>query len=179
MEVNISRSDLSRSATWELCLHLTPQCDILFSIKTNLRPMKHTGGWVAGIVGTVIAGYLVWWLTFMPDVRSPRPVPRPDLKAVNSKISLNKNGPNLEGSFSLFNQGNTTAENCTVTLTAKEIDATGKNRPAGVPPQREKVFNLVVYHLNKWSSNSLYLEAKVNCSNFSATIYSNKWQYNG
>lgn len=73
--------------------------------------------WLGGIIAAVITAVLVWWLTAPGGLLNPKEAtqePRPVLKIVDFQVSDAPVGGQARAEVTVFNEGDSTGEFCTV-----------------------------------------------------------------
>jgi len=78
------------------------------------KKKSNISGWLAGIMGTVVGGIVVWWLTTNPA--SPFVQRSVDIKLLDLPpyLMLFVNGHNPPVVVNVYNEGDATAENCSI-----------------------------------------------------------------
>jgi hypothetical protein len=103
-----------------------------------MKVLMSIGTWVGGIAATVIAALVIWWFTHPGGILVEEPpLPKPILKILEFEASNVYVGEESEASFTVYNEGKTTAEHCTILwYSGSEV---GKQLDQGMLPQKATV----------------------------------------
>ena len=146
------------------------------------------GKWVGGIIGTVLAGVLLWWLTgplspfmnkaepssksggdsYTPAKQEPEPVVPAEKKAEVVISGFNLKSPINIGTyttcdFEVTNRGNETANACQLIWDTPGLNGTKTSDQFNLAPGEKKSFQLVS---NEFHEQGTYVtKAHLSCSN--------------
>src|SRR5437870_12821673 len=99
--------------------------------------------WIGGIVGTILGGAALWWLT---TILFPQMFHHPHLVFTVVEIRTPATPGWIPGKFTVTNDGTATAEDCMLTWNT------------GVPHEdfQEAGFSLLPSQNHSWATNALY-----------------------
>lgn len=132
------------------------------------------GKWLAGILATICGGVALWWLTHEGGPLN-RPKPQPPAHIPTSAhivitafdAAPTRLNSNIIGRFTVYNDGETTAENCNIYYGKKRAEEGGIGQSSfGVPPKQSSTVSTPLY----WTGtdpniHSIHVIARVYCKN--------------
>ena len=127
--------------------------------------------WLAGIGATIVGGLVIWWLT---HPNGPLHMKQPSVKLVGGEIELpdlsGRFGDTFKGTFTVYNEGDTTAERCVLFL------RDGRSAEFGLRPNTELEVHAESRPITPSSGGlTVYeVEARISCSGYERTLYSER-----
>ena len=126
------------------------------------------GKWFAGILGTIVAGFILWWLTgpLSPFKSKEHAVVDKAAHVVITQFNLKSPiniGESTSAEFEVTNEGNETATSCQLIWETPGLNGSAPSEQFDLKPGEKKSFSLGSASIKQ--EGTIITTARLNCGN--------------